>query len=126
RQRRTVALEYTATVPAPSATPTDAVGLKILGTDINYIKPDAVTLAVTPMDPPWWPNLMYLLSVGMVGGAFWYRGHTERLQSDRGYARKTRSSGLVRRRLRQAERLLDKRDEKGLYAALTQAVLGYI
>src|SRR5260221_14575857 len=62
----------------------------------------------------------------MVGTALGDGGHRERLLSDRGYARKTRSSGLVRQRLRQAERLLRKNDDKGFYAALTQAVMGYI
>jgi hypothetical protein len=79
-----------------------------------------------PMDPPWWPNVLALLSVATLGAAFWYRGHSERLQSDRGYARMSRSSGLVKRRLGEAERLLRKQDEKGFYAALTQAVTGYI
>ena len=59
-------------------------------------------------------------------GAFGLRAHRARLASDRGYARKARSSGLVRRRLRQAETLLRKHDEKGFHAALAQAVTGYV
>jgi len=62
----------------------------------------------------------------MVGGAIWYRAHSQRLLSDRGYARKVRSSGLVKRRLRRAEGFLKKHDEKGFYAALAQAVIGYL
>jgi hypothetical protein len=118
--------EFSASGSATSAPLVEATGLKVLGTDIGYIKPDASALAVTPMSPPWWPNLLYLVSLGMVGSALWYRGHSERLVSDRGYARKTRSSGLVKQRLRQAEKLLKKHDEQGVYAALTQAVMGYL
>ncbi|HEY6195130.1 MAG TPA: BatD family protein [Candidatus Eisenbacteria bacterium] len=118
--------EFAASGSAASAPLVEATGLKVLGTDIAYIKPDASALPVTPLAPPWWPSFLYLLSLGMVGSALWYRGHSERLLSDRGYARKTRSSGLVRQRLRQAERLLRKNDDKGFYAALTQAVMGYI
>ena len=118
--------EFSASGSATNAPLTEATGLRVLGTDINYIKPDASALAVTSMDPPWWPNLLYLLSLGMVGSALWYRGHSERLMSDRGYARKTRSSGLVKQRLKQAEKLLRKHDEKTFYAALTQAVIGYL
>jgi hypothetical protein len=118
--------EFSASGSATSAPLVEATGLKVLGTDISYIKPDASALRITPMDPPWWPNLLYLLSLGMVGSALWYRGHSERLLSDRGYARKTRSSGLVKRRLRDAEKLLKRNDEKGFYAALTQAVMGYL
>jgi hypothetical protein len=77
-----------------------------------------------PIAPPLWPNLLYGLSLAMFAGAFWYRGHSQRLVSDRGYARKSRSATLARQRLRQAERLLRQQDERGLYAALTQAVMG--
>ena len=118
--------EFSASGAAANAPLAEATGLKVLGTDINYIKPDAPGLAVVPFDPPRWPNVLYLLSVGTVAGAFWYRGHSERLLSDRGYARKVRSSGLVRRRLRQAESCLKTHDEKSFYASLAQAVMGYI
>jgi hypothetical protein len=104
----------------------EATGLKVLGTDISYIKADAARLVVVPLDPPAWPNLLYAVSLGVLVGAFWYRGHSQRLLSDRGYARKLRSSRLVRARLRQAEAFLKKRDEKGFHAALTQAVMGYL
>ena len=69
---------------------------------------------------------MMLLSLATVGLAVGYRNHSERLQSDRGYARKSRSTALVRRRLKQAEQLLKKHDEKGFHAELSRAVLGYL
>ena len=111
---------------APNAPLVEATGLKVLGTDINYIKPDAAVLTIMPVDPPAWPGLLYLLSLGLVGAALWYRWHSERLLSDRGYARKLRSSGLVQKRLRDAERSLKKHDEREFHAALAQAVVGYI
>jgi hypothetical protein len=126
RTVRTGPFEFSASGSTVSTQLAEGTGFKVLGTDIDYIKPNVATLAVAPMDPPWWPNLLYLLSVGMVGGALWYRGHSERLQTDRGYARKTRSSGLVKRRLNTAEKLLKKQDDKGFYAALTQAIVGYV
>ncbi len=118
--------ELTSSGSAPNAPLVEATGLKVLGTDINYIKPDASALPVTPFDLPQWPNALYLVSVGTLAGAFWYRGHSERLVSDRGYARKVRSSGLVKRRLKVAERFLNKHDEKAFYASLAQAVTGYV
>jgi hypothetical protein len=118
--------EFTASGSATSAPLAEPSGLKVLGTDLSYIKPDAAALAVMPIAPPWWPNLLYGLSLAMFAGAFWYRGHSQRLVSDRGYARKSRSATLARQRLRQAERLLRQQDERGLYAALTQAVMGYL
>ena len=129
RSYRTLAagpFEFSASGSATGAPLVEATGLKVLGTDIGYIKPDAAALVVTPLEPPRWPQLLYLLSLGMVGGSLWYRGHSERLRSDRGYARKTRSSGLAKRRLKQAEKRLAKNDEQGFYAALTSAVMGYV
>jgi hypothetical protein len=118
--------EFSASGSTRNAPLVEATGLKVLGTDIRYIKADAAGLAVTPLAAPWWPALLYLVSLGLVGGAFTYRAHERRLRADRGYARKVRSSRLVRARLRQAEALLKKRDEKGFHAALAQAVMGYV
>jgi len=118
--------ECSATGSVQSAPLVEATGLKVLGADIDYIKADAAGLAVTPFDPPWWPDLLYAVSLGLVGGAFWYRGHSRRLLSDRGYARKVRSSRLVRERLREAGTFLKKQDERSFHAALARAVVGYL
>jgi hypothetical protein len=112
-----------ATSGAPVA---EASGLKVLGTDIDYIKPDATALDAMSMDPPWWPNVTMLLALASIGLAVGYRGHSQRLASDRGYARMTRSTTLVRRRLKQAETLLKKQDVKGFHAELSRALLGYL
>jgi hypothetical protein len=126
RMLRSEPFEFTASGSATSAPLSEASGLRVLGTDIAYIKPDAHALPVTPMAPPWWTGVFYVLSLGMLAGGFWYRGHSVRLAADRGYARKSRSSGLVRQRLRLAEQRLKQHDEPGVYAALTQAVMGYL
>lgn len=121
-------LEFTASGSATASAPiTEAAsGVKVLGTDISYIKPDASALASVPLAPPAWPNWLYLLSLAMVGTAIAYRGHNERLLSDRAYARKTRSSAVVRRRLKEAEHRLKKRDEHGFHEELSRALVGYI
>ncbi len=118
--------EFSATGSTRSDPLVEATGLKVLGSDIRYIKADAAALAVAPLAAPWWPNLLYPVALALVGGAYGFRAHERRLRSDRGYARKLRSSRLVRARLRQAETLLKRRDEKGFHAALAQAVLGYV
>ena len=117
---------FSASGSASAAPVAEASGLKVLGTDIDYIKPDASSLESRSMDPPWWPNVMMLLSLASVGLAIGYRSHSQRLQSDRGYARKSRSTALVKRRLKQAEQLLKKQDEKGFHAELSRALLGYL
>src|SRR5262249_53372463 len=55
-----------------------------------------------------------------------WRGHNERLVSDRAYARKSRSSALVRRRLKTAEQWLRKQDDRGFHEELSRALIGYI
>ena len=117
---------FAASGSASSAPVAEASGLKVLGTDIDYIKPDATSLGAMSMDPPWWPNVLMLFSLAMIGLAVGYRGHSQRLQSDRGYARMSRSSALVKRRLKLAEQLLRKQDERGFHAELSRALLGYL
>jgi hypothetical protein len=127
RTLTSAALEFTASGSATGGAPlAEATGVKVLGTDIDYIKPDAAALALVPMDPPWWPNLLYVLSLALVGAAVAYRAHNERLLSDRAYARKSRSSALVRRRLKQAEQRLRKHDERGFHEELSRALIGYL
>jgi len=126
RTLRAGPLEFSASGSATSAPIAEASGLKVLGTDINYIKPDAASLGRVPMDPPWWPNLLYVFSLALVGSALGIRTHRDRLETDRGYARKARSSGLVRSRLQQAERQLRKGDMREFHAELSRALLGYV
>jgi hypothetical protein len=120
-------LEFTASGSATASAPlTEASGLKVLGTDIDYIKPDASSLSPVPLSPPAWPNMLYVLGLGLVVAAMTYRGHNERLVSDRAYARKSRSSSLVRRRLRTAEQRMKKKDDRGFHEELSRALIGYI
>ncbi|MDI6738743.1 MAG: BatD family protein, partial [Candidatus Edwardsbacteria bacterium] len=83
--------ECSATGCTQSAPLVEATGLKVLGTDINYIKPDAKTLKAYSFDPARWPALVYILSLGLIAASFFYRGYRERLATDRGFARKARS-----------------------------------
>jgi hypothetical protein len=120
------ALEFSASGSATAAPVTEASGLKVLGTDIGWIKPDARELSSLPLAPPAWPNTLYGLSLALIGGAFGLRLHRERLVSDRGYARKARSSGLVKSRLKQAEARLRRNDFKEFHAEMSRALLGYL
>lgn len=102
-----------------------AGGMKVLGTDIEHIKPAAGRLASSAV-AGWWTWLFYpagitVLFAGLVAGR-----HRRRLDADRGYARRSRSSRLVKKRLSEASRLLAAGDERDFYAALNQAVVGYV
>jgi hypothetical protein len=117
--------EFTATGCGQAAPLVEATGMKVLGTDIAYIKPDAGGLRTWPAAPPPWTYLLYAGSLLMLAGSFAVRGHRVRMEADRGYARKVRSGAAVRRRLKLAESLLRRNDLKDFYGALSQAVLGY-
>ena len=100
-------------------------GMKVLGSDIEHIKPAAGTVANSGA-AGWWTWLFYpagiaVLVAGLVAGR-----HRRRLDADRGYARLSRSSGLVKRRLSEASRQLAAGNEREFYAALNQAVVGYV
>ncbi|MDQ7798279.1 MAG: BatD family protein [Candidatus Edwardsbacteria bacterium] len=104
----------------------EATGMKVLGTDINYLKPDASALKSVSFEIPKWSWLLYLFFPATVLSAFWYRGHLDRLSTDRGYARKHRSSGLVKKRLQLSEKYLKADDLINFYSSLSQAVFGFI
>lgn len=119
-------LECTATGCTPSAPLVEATGLKVLGTDINYIKPDRAEIRPVVKMPWWLLGLGYLLSLTVLGASFFYRAHRNKLDNDRGYARKHRSGTLVKKRLKAAEKLLQDDPRQEFFAVLFQAVLGYV
>ncbi|MEO0081765.1 MAG: BatD family protein [candidate division WOR-3 bacterium] len=126
--RSTPALEFVARGAVPTAGVVETgSGMRVLGSDIRHIKP-----CLRPGSggwstaPEWWIWLFYpmgivVLTLGVVLGR-----HQRRLEQDRGYARRTRSGKLVKKRLAQARGLLEQGDERGFYAALSQAVVGYV
>jgi hypothetical protein len=130
--RATPGLEFYASGAAGRKTVVDAeTGMKVLGSDIRYIKPNRSAPFTTGLrdwggSPAWWGWLFYpagllLLATGLVVGR-----HRRRLEQDRGYARRTRSSRLVKKRLAEASRLLEQNKEREFHAALDRAVLGYV
>lgn len=118
--------ECTATGCGKAAPMAEASGLKVLGSDIAHIKPDLPSLEVPFSASHWLLMVVYAGSLAMVGGALALRGHRRRLESDRGYARRSRSGQLVKKRLAKAGRHLERGEEREFYAALHQAVLGYV
>jgi hypothetical protein len=122
-------LEFIAT-GATGKTPLADVesGVKTLGTDILHIKPaQGRALAISPFpflhSLSWlfYPAGLVVLAFGIVLGR-----HRRRLEQDRGYARRTRSSRLVKKGLAEATRLLAQGDEREFHAALNRAVVRYV
>lgn len=126
--RSTPRLEFTArgAVPAAAMAETQS-GMRVLGSDIRHIKPRLGRSAANwSASPDWHTWLLYsagiiLLALGLVLGR-----HQRKLEQDRGYARKTRSGRLVKKRLAEARKLLGQGNERDFHASLSQAVVGYI
>ncbi len=97
-------------------------GVRTLGRDIAHIK-----AAASPFVPgsSWWLWLFYPLGIMVLLAGIVVGRHQRRLEQDRGYARRTRSSRLVRRRLAEAEACLKKGRTADFHAALQRAVIGY-
>lgn len=118
--------ECTASGCGRAAPVAEASGLRVLGTDISHIKPDLPDLRSPSPAGPWVLFALYGGSLAMMVGAVFFRRHRRRLESDRGYARRTRSGHLAKKRLALAERHLKRGENGDFYAALHQAVLGYL
>ncbi len=122
---RTRELRFWAIKTSPSVAVSDASGLKILGTDIRYIKPDARKIPGRWAGSP--AGLAFIYPLGLLGLAlsFWLRRHRVRIATDHSYARRLRSSRLVRKRLAEAETKLKRGKQQDFYCALSQAIIGY-
>jgi hypothetical protein len=92
--------------------------------DILHIKP-SFSPAAAGIANPVWSRLFYPLGIAtFLAGAVTGR-RRRRLETDRGYALRSRAGRLVRQRLRESARFLAAGDERGYYAALARAVIGF-
>ena len=102
-----------------------ATGVLSPAADIRYIKQPRGSLADRSVSAwffgPFYPAGVAVFAVGLLTGR-----HRRRLDTDRGYARRSRSSRLVKQRLSEAARLLATGNERDFYAALNQVVVGYV
>jgi hypothetical protein len=118
-------LEFVATGTAAAAAAAGDGGVRVLGKDILHIKP-VLAGALFGWAMSWWEWLFYPAgALALVAGALAGR-HRRRLERDRGYARRTRSSRLVRQRLKHATQLLGRGRPVEFYAALAQAMTGFV
>lgn len=123
-------LEFVAT-GATGKTPLADVeyGVKTLGTDILHIKPalgrnfvlSTFSFSLSLWSWFFYPAGLVVLAFGIVLGR-----HRRKLDQDRGYARRTRSSRLVKKGLVEASRLLAQGNEREFHAALNRAVVRYV
>lgn len=129
QQYHTVATERLKFTAAQTSAAVDAqhpAGLKAVGADVRYIKSDVRQLKQQAASAGAWLWLPYVASLVMIGAAAIFRAHQNRLVRDRAYARKVRSSRLLKRRMKEAEDELRRGNEKEFCGALSRVLLGYI
>ena len=123
-------LEFVATgATGKTPLPETESGVKTLGSDILHIKPTLSSESPfangqSPLAFLGWffyPAGLVVLGIGVVLGR-----HRRRLEQDRGYARRTRSSRLVKKGLAEATRFLAQGNEHEFHAALNRAVVRYV
>ncbi len=96
----------------------------LTGTDILHNKPSCSRLASAVVNPLWswlfYPLGITVFLVGAVAGR-----HRRRLETDRGYALRSRAGRRARARLRESREFLAAGKLQDFYAALARAVIGY-
>ncbi len=105
---------------------TDAGGLRILGSDIKYIKQDKNYIKPQSFDIPRTLIIIYPCAIIMFGLALLYHRHQTRLSVDRAYARRFWSNKVFRKKFQEAFTYLKKQDQKNFYSALSHAILNYL
>ncbi|MEO0216391.1 MAG: BatD family protein [candidate division WOR-3 bacterium] len=119
-------VSFVASGSPQSTVATDAGGLKILGSDIRYIKPDKETIKSGTGSLLRFYFLLYPISILIVVISLIYQRHQIKLSQDRAYARKFMSGKLFKKRFQQVYEYMKKNDQKNFYSALSKAIMNYI
>ncbi len=119
-------IKFIATGVVKGPVVTDAGGVKILGSDIRYIKCDKNNIKSESDDASKFYLLLYPISVLLFGIAFLYHRHQSRLSQDRAYARRFMSGRQFKKRFKEVAMYLKKNDQKNFYGALSKAIINYL
>lgn len=119
-------LKFVATGVAKEGVVTDAGGLKILGSDIRYIKPDKDKIKSNTTGVSNLYLILYPVSIILIVLSFLYQKHRTKLVEDRAYARKFMSGKLFKKRFKETLEYQKKNDQKNFYSSLSRAIIHYI
>jgi hypothetical protein len=126
KSAETEKLEFTATGTEQAARADIQGGLKVLGTDIRFTKPDVRSLGNGSFDPDPRLWILYGMSAAIIAAAFFYRNRQDRLAGDRAYARRAQCKRALNKRLNEVTRHLKKKKVNEYYAGLSQSIHGYL
>jgi len=113
---------------SPTASPVvNPAGIKYITKDILYIKTKSslndqgyLLYKKGTLTGSWFASFIVLAAL------LFYKKRLDRLSTDMSYARRTRATGMARKRLKKARELLDTENIKEFYAALSDGLTKYI
>lgn len=103
-----------------------APGVKMVSRDIRYLK---TAVPLTPAGPPW-PRWLWLAGFGLpllgLSGIWAWQRRRDLLVADPVYARRLAAARNARQALHQARSARQRKEPAAFYAALSQALTGYL
>ena len=85
-----------------------------------------IPVSSAPVHTKTWPYATLLVPLVVLGFAWIYSRHQDKLVADVGYARHRRAHPLAKKHLNQAKILLDNTDKAAFFGEVERAVLGFI
>jgi len=102
--------------------------LKILGTDVRFIKGEVTKWSkagdIFYKNPLFF--ILLIIPVVIASGSYLYQQHLEKLDTDESYKRNRRAYGLATRRLKKACSLINEKSKSEFYAEISRSVTGFI
>jgi hypothetical protein len=102
--------------------------VQLLGQDIRFIKEDLTNLQPIGYMPyqNWWFYFSFIFPLGLLGIAWVYRGHMDKMSSNVQYARSRKARKLAHAHLKKARNYLKQNDPAGFYGAISASMIGYV
>ncbi len=102
--------------------------VRLLGSDIHFIKEEAGDFKPIGRLPymNWWFYLSLILPVGVLGMAWIYRNHLEKMSTNVEYARSRKAHKQAQMQLREAKTLWKQGKGAEFYGAVSRGLTGYV
>ena len=102
--------------------------IQLLGQDIRFIKDKISDLRPVGQIPyrSGWFYLSLIFPVIILGSAFLYRNHLEKMSTNIEYARSRKAQKMAQKRLNEAKNHLRQQHAAEFYAAVTSGLVGYL
>lgn len=102
--------------------------VQLLGEDIRFIKENIGDLKPVGYVPykQWWFYLAFIFPTVLLGVAWGYRNHLEKMSTNVQYARSRKAHKQAQARLREAKTFLKQQQPAQFYGAISASLIGYV